>query len=314
MHRKFILLSFFYLGILVFLLYPKFAFAEIATVRDWIGIFPDKLDDYRKTATLTSTPSASFPDDHAWAYTSSCTQTPGTVPQLSRNGTPVPCTFTLNPAPIPDNCYMFRLFANDGSYSGNDAVIAEKRVCAGTDTSPPPPAPVGKLYHIKGDLTVNSNITVNKTGAIFVDGNLYINTDLTNTNPKTGIVFVVQGSIYIRRDVETVNAFLISHGKDASSNDITPFCSAWNGTIPPNPDGSDCVDYPDPPDPDAALRQYLIINGSVISLNATLSPQFVRRKVIRDTNPSETINFEPKYVIILKDVFSRDLKIWREIQ
>lgn len=290
---------------LIILSTPKQALAEIATTKDWIGLFPAGIDSYSKGATLTSTPSATFIDGHAWAYTSSCTQTAGTTPKLSDL---TGCSFSLFPTPAPGKYYVFRLFANNEQTL--DALIAtSKQMYVGPAAFPTPPPSVGKLYRIPGDFTVDNNITVGLTGVVFVDGNLYIKTNLTNTNPKTGLVFVVQGTIYILRNVETVNAFLIAHGKNPDGTDkIMPFCSAWDGTTPPTADGTDCVDYPD-----SASQKYLTINGSVISLSTVNAPQFVRQKATA-TNPAETINYEPKYLVILKDVFSRDLKIWKEIQ
>lgn len=169
------------------------------------------------------------------------------------------------------------------------------------------------LFNITGDLVIGGNIS-NNIKVVFVDGNLYINHDITNNSADKGLVFVVQGSIYINRSVTKVNAFLISHGKRLDSSnkmvDTIPFCSAWNGVVPPTPDDgtTTCID-----DPVASNQKQLIINGSVVSLNATLPPQFVRKYFVVN-QAAELINYEPKYLAIMKDAFSRDVKIWREIQ
>lgn len=313
-------------------LYPKATFAEIATVRDWIGLFQAGAG-YAKTDTFPGCPGINpFEplDIDCWVYTSSinpvCDRTPGPVPRLDRQADP--CTFNnLNPTPILNEPYVFRLFAYDAETI--EGLIAESNQITynGGSVSPPAPSANGRLYHVTGDLTIDNDIEVNIPGAIFVDGNLYINTDLLalpssggTSNPKAGIVFIVKGTIYIKRDVEKVNAFLIAHGKDASyeddmgedkiaclqrTHDIIPFCSAWN------PVNSICEDDL----VDIINQEYLTINGSVISLNSCLTPQFVRKKTdISGNIPAETINYDPKYLIIMKDIFSRDLKIWREIQ
>lgn len=262
------------LSLLLFLLIiPSKASAEIATVSDWVGLFPINATGIKSNTVPLSTPlPAGFTDPHAWAYTSTCTQTTtGGIPRLVRNnpltGQPdSPCSFTVA-FPLT-GYYVFRIYANDKDANTPDALIATSNqfaISSGTVTQPTRPS--GKLYRVTGDLTLNSDITVNETGVIFVDGNLYINTNILNSNNTKGLVFVVQGNINISRDVETVNAFMIAH---------TGFCSAWNGTT--------CVDYGtgDTCTGNTGIncRKYLTINGSVISLNTTTPPSFVRQKSI----------------------------------
>lgn len=152
-----------------------------------------------------------------------------------------------------------------------------------------------KLYWITGDLTLNHEINpIGVTGVIFVDGNLFINKKQTTNSKTTGLVFIVRGKIYINPEVERVDAFMISYGG---------FCSAYQ-----EPDPYTCQDVAD-----SNQQKQLIINGSVISLNPTIAPQFVRQKTTL-TTAAETINYQPKYLVILKDIFSRDLKIWQEVQ
>lgn len=154
-----------------------------------------------------------------------------------------------------------------------------------------------KLYWISGNLTLDQEINpIGKSGVIFVDGNLFINNKQTNNNNTTGttgLLFIVQGKIYIKPDVDQIDAFMISYGG---------FCSAYQATDP-----IDCADT-------AVINQQrqLTINGSVISLSST-APEFVRQKATQ-TTAAETINYEPKYLVILKDIFARDLKIWKEVQ
>ncbi|MDD2822491.1 MAG: hypothetical protein PHQ59_00240 [Candidatus Daviesbacteria bacterium] len=309
--------------ILSLIIFPTAANAEIATVGDWIGLFKQsetgnlKSNTYQHCTGLTT--------QACWVYTSNCTQTVGSSPQISRNGitpNPTPCAFNLSPTPAPGDYYVFRMYANNKESA--DAVIATSTnpFSFGAAATPTPIPASGKLYRITGHLTINSDITVNETGIIFVDGNLYINTDIkslpststTTPNAKKGLVFIVKGSIYIKRTVETVNAYLIANGKDNTGADINPpFCSAWDGTTPPASDGTNCVDFQDA-DNDT-LRKKLTINGAVISLNNSISPNFTRRKyVAAGDEPAETINFEPKYLVVLKDIFSSDVKVWREVQ
>lgn len=190
-------------------------------------------------------------------------------------------------------------------YDQADSSISKTKL-TGIQTQDNPPKDVirlvasenDKLYWITSnpadpsnpDLIINADTPVLKNGVVFIDGDLYINSDLKKDTDTTGLVFVVQGKIYINPGVKTINAFMISY---------TGFCSAWNGTT--------CAD--DNP----ANQNHLTINGSVISLSSIVSPQFVRKKATPDI-AAETINYQPKYLVILKDIFSRDLKIWKEVQ
>lgn len=158
-----------------------------------------------------------------------------------------------------------------------------------------------RLYYITGNLTLNNKPSGNNTGIIFIDGNLLIKTP----NKKfdfgdnySGIVFVVQGNVYIDQGMgggasKSLDAFFITFGQ---------FCSASTGDSATT---ATCQ-------PSGTTAPQLIINGSIISLG-TSTPQFVR-SLTNNTNPAEIINFQPKYLVILKDIFARDLKIWKEIQ
>lgn len=165
------------------------------------------------------------------------------------------------------------------------------------------------------DLIINTNPATDKTGVIFVDGDLLINSAIMHPSNTTGLVFIVQGRILINRSVAQVDAFLISYGQKlgptpATDTNAMPFCSAWDGS---SRDLINCVD-------DATNPVRLTINGSVISLNTELpgrlaqAPQFVRQKSDATLQPAEIINYQPKYLVILKNIFSRDLKIWKEVQ
>lgn len=161
------------------------------------------------------------------------------------------------------------------------------------------------------DLTLDNDITGNTTGVIFVDGDLIIKHDLVHNDVTGGLVFVVQGRILISRSVRRVDAFLVSYGRKlgatpANDINVNPFCSAWDGVSSTNPNCEDGLANP-------ASQVRLTINGSVISLNAVMVPRFVRQKS-DGLVPAEIINYQPKYLVILKDIFSRDVKTWKEIQ
>lgn len=149
---------------------------------------------------------------------------------------------------------------------------------------------IDKLYHVEGDLIIPINIDVKNIGAVFVDGDLFINTNLSHTNNFKGLIFVVGGNVNIHPAVSGIDAFIITFGQ---------FCSGWDGSSCTPTDGK------------------LTINGSVIDLSASPStpPLFVRGDSNNDsTHPGEEVVYQPKYLTILKDIFSKDLTLWKEVQ
>lgn len=155
-------------------------------------------------------------------------------------------------------------------------------------------------YYVTGNLTIASNIPGNKTGVIFVDGNLFINPQngkLTSPPPNTdsGLVFIVKGNVNIYQNVSQIDAVIISEGI---------ICTNYDGaTCPPN----------------NTLAPPLEINGSLISLNETNPIQFRRtlNPSLSSNNrntPAEQINYDPKYLVILRDLMSDTFQKWSETQ
>lgn len=152
------------------------------------------------------------------------------------------------------------------------------------------------IMRTSGNIVINGTLNLggfSKVGVVFADGDLTIDKDINfgENSSTAGLVFIVGGNVHINRTVSKVNAFIITFGQ---------FCSAWdNGSCPSSVPGS----------------PQLTINGSIVSLpeNAADKPKFVR-SLTSNTQAAEKIVFQPKYLVILKDIFSRDLTIWKEIQ
>lgn len=155
-----------------------------------------------------------------------------------------------------------------------------------------------EIYHIQKSATENGNLTLNSDisvvspsiGVIFIDGDLFINTEIVSASQiNSGIVFVVQGAVNIAPSVTDINAFIITFGG---------FCSVYN---------SGCI---------TSDANKLTIYGSIISLSTdpTKQPQFVRNNSSGNANPAEEIIYQPKYLVILRDIFAKDLTIWSEVQ
>ncbi|MBI2086199.1 hypothetical protein HYT74_02570 [Candidatus Daviesbacteria bacterium] len=147
------------------------------------------------------------------------------------------------------------------------------------------------VYNTTGNLTISSNIPGNKTGVIFVEGNLILSpaSQKLTTNDSAGLVFVVKGNVNINKDVSQIDAVIISSGIIRTA-------------------GSTCTTS-------AETASALTINGSLVSLDSTKPPVFCRTLGSNDnTQPAEKIVQQPKYLVILKDLFSDTLQKWSEIQ
>ncbi len=150
------------------------------------------------------------------------------------------------------------------------------------------------LYYINSDLTVNSNASGNGVIIIFVDGDLTISTptlSYADSDSTSGLVFIVKGDINIAPTVTQINAVLISEG------DI---CTGYSsGTCPSS----------------YQLGSALTINGSLISINPDTSTnhiKFVRTLSDNSVGAAESVNAQPKYLVILKEILATDLTIVSE--
>lgn len=179
-----------------------------------------------------------------------------------------------------------------------------------------------RLYIVQ-NLSINSasdNIAIasppGKPVVIFVNGTLTFNADFAGSgygpgsDSRGGVVFIVAGDVNVNPAVDTINAVIITSGT---------FCSAYDGIECPS---------------SLITSSTLTINGSIVSLDGTSDdngnglsspadpsddppqpPKFVRNLALNNTTtPAEAVNFDPKYIVIFRDIFSRDLTIWNEIQ
>lgn len=159
------------------------------------------------------------------------------------------------------------------------------------------------IYYIQGNLDINNfnKPADNKTGVVFVEGNLNINSniDRTTAGNNVGLVFIVKGDINIRRDVDRVNAVLIS---SASIYTADAGCTKNSAKTK-----SDNITPISP----------LKVNGSLISLNPNPpnSIKFCRNLISSlqgNSVAAEQVNHQPKYLVILRELFSTDLQKWAE--
>lgn len=335
--------------------YPRLVFAEIATTRDWIGLFRSG-SDHGKSNTVNG---------NSWVYSNSCTKIPGTTPKLED---PAGCTFTINPTPAPGD-YEYRMYAYDGS-TLDDLIATSAPVRAGPSSptvecptqnrnpraeglisapkistnfgnpsgqcvisSQAPFAPYkipsyaalkslyytqsklsknsslpsplsfsgNNLYNISSDLTF-SDPSGTGTQVIFVDGNLNIGENIVyhTSDGDGGLVFIVNGDVNINQYVVKIDAIIISSGKIYTATSTGANCNTNSVWVV---------------EPGKSVNA-LTINGSLISLVEPGSIVFCRNLIDNNgnTSPAEIINHQPKYLVLLRDLFSDTLQKWSEIQ
>lgn len=145
------------------------------------------------------------------------------------------------------------------------------------------------LYNVNGNLTISGNIPGGQTGVVFVDQDLTINphSHRLTTPDNAGLVFVVGGNVIIDPEVTQIDAVIIAQGAIYTA-------------------GLNCG-------PSRVITSPLTINGSLIALSEQNLIKFCRKLPI-NTPPAEIINQQPKYLILLRNLFSVTTQKWSEVQ
>lgn len=349
----------------------KTALAEIATTKDWIGLFTAETSGTSTCGTNGTTScdsKAGTVNDTSWGYpsnrdavTGACAKTPGATPILTSAG----CS-NLVPNPLPPSgTYEFRMYAYDQETP--EALIARSaamtvaaapgpgggvpcpiqainpRVINGLISAPDPGSNFGNSnatcvtgdqatfvpfkipgYNDLKSIYFTQSKVLNKptntgatlaavtdgyiynytnaagistgaynytgTAVVFINGSLSINGNITGTADK-GLVLVVGEDVNIASGVTQINAVIIAGGRIYTA-------------------GAGCSL---PPPATAGTDSQLIVYGSLISLDSTRPIQFCR-KLADNNQAAELINNEPKYLVILRDLYSDTLQKWSEIQ
>ncbi len=148
------------------------------------------------------------------------------------------------------------------------------------------------LFYITGNLSLTQSINGDDSGIIFVGGNLNLGPvpsgQFVQGNGTHGIIFVVQGDINIDVDVIRIDASLIGNGNiyTAGAN------CAVTSVLTNNP---------------------LIINGSLIEINSVKAIKFCRNLRDNTKGAAEQVNYQPKYLYIMKDMLSEKIQRWSEV-
>lgn len=139
-------------------------------------------------------------------------------------------------------------------------------------------------------------VTYTGTGAaiVFVDGNLTINSNITNTTSSMGLVIIVGGNVMIDKSVTRIDAVIIAQGYIYTATDYT----LGRNT---------CINS-------SITASQLAVNGSLISLNQDVSSAIVFCRTLADNSQAaELINQQAKYLVLLRDLYSDTLQKWSEI-
>lgn len=173
--------------------------------------------------------------------------------------------------------------------SGED--INEDKIDLGSAVNPN----YDHLYLINGNLIKRPGLgflqdpVIKPAGLVFVEGNFSIKSDIGYTG---GLVFVVKGDVLIDQSVTSINAVIFSSGTIYTATD-SGSCN-HNSPVP---------------------ASQLTIYGSLIALDENKPIEFCRTLGAGNSNtPAELINHQPKYLVILRNLFADTFQRWSEIQ
>jgi hypothetical protein len=145
----------------------------------------------------------------------------------------------------------------------------------------------GTVYLYINPAVAVGPFSYSSTAVIFIDNSLTIYGNVTSTT-GTGLVFVVKGDINIAPTVTQIDAVLISEGKIYTA-------------------GASC-------NTNTVSAGSLTVNGSIVSLNSVDStPLKFCRTLIDNSTPSEKVIHQPKYLVILRNIFATNEQFWSEI-
>ncbi len=126
------------------------------------------------------------------------------------------------------------------------------------------------------------------TVVVFIDGRLTINNNIIGNSGTSGIVFVTKGDVNINASVARIDAVIISSGKIYTAG-ATCNPSSVSTTSP------------------------LIVNGSLVNLDSEKPINFCRKLANNDAAAEQIIQ-QPKYLVILRNMYSDSWQKWSEIQ
>ncbi len=135
-----------------------------------------------------------------------------------------------------------------------------------------------------------ATVGTSQTVVIFADNHLYIDTDLNYGGDNYGVVIIAKGDIYIAPTVTKINAILVNQGAIYTTNNGSSYTSLVPGSL------------------------QLVINGSLISLGQSSGARVYFNRSLTDNNvPAEIVNYQPKFLVLLRGLLTQSYTIQREI-
>jgi hypothetical protein len=223
----------------------------------------------------------------------------------TNNGNPGPCVVDPNAAilatfQLPTFTELHRNFFEKASIDFLNTYQIDKTTSSCT---PLQPADNSTLRFVNRDqlmdfpcdmnLNGNPNPASNRSGVVFIEGNLYINSNSLYPGSDRGVIYVVRNNVYISRTVTTVDGVIISGGIIHTSCFTTTIC------------GRDSL----------PTTSQLLINGNLVSLNAATPIIFDRDLTftgLGNSLPAEKIISDSKYLALFRQIFSATLSVQSE--
>ncbi len=152
---------------------------------------------------------------------------------------------------------------------------------------------------VNSDLTVNSNFTCDTRAVMLVNGNIYINPDITNLDNRSACVFIAKENIYIREGAHKSGANI--------GFDVVEGYFLANGTIKIEKENKPSSDRTDG----------LFIEGGILSFGTdpaeNASIMLKRELHLADRHPYPVLNIihHPKYGKLMQDLFEGDRLVFK---
>lgn len=148
-----------------------------------------------------------------------------------------------------------------------------------------------RIDHSSGTNGPFADNTAQKMVVIFADNDVAIDSNLTFGGDNYGLIIIAKGNIFIAPTVTRIDAVLVTEGNI--------YTSATNAT---------------PNTATVANSSQLVVNGSLISLGQAGQRIYFNRSLANNTQAAEVINYQPKYLVLLRGLLTQSYTIQREIE
>lgn len=128
-----------------------------------------------------------------------------------------------------------------------------------------------------------------RTVIVFAENHVYIDSNLNYGGSAYGLVIIAKGDVYIAGTVRTINAIIVAEGNIYTTTAGVPITS----TVPNS--------------------QQLVVNGSIINFAKNSNRIYFNRSLADNSIPAEVVNFQSKFLVLLRGLMTQSFTIQREI-